>query len=262
MYKFSSPNICLSSDDYKEINEIIKSGQVCLGKNVLLLENIFKTRFKVKYAISCASATAGLIISIKAAGIKNMKVALPSFTWPSTLYAIECNRNTPVFCDINKETWLMKVDKKCDAVVPVDTFGAQYENNNASPNLSIYDAAHGFDLPLLGHRGLAEVVSLSFTKLVTAMQGGIILTNDDIFAEKSRELMRLSAKITEVDALVAINSIKNYDNLRKVIVGRIIERYNVGFKFEFNTQFGNINNSVYTILFKSQGIRNEVSQNL
>jgi dTDP-4-amino-4,6-dideoxygalactose transaminase len=75
----------------------------------------------------------------------------------------------------------------------------------------IYDAAHGFGLDRLGNRGIAEVVSFSYTKAVTGMQGGVILTNDGKLARKARKLVNLYAKLTEINSYICLKSIEDYN---------------------------------------------------
>jgi len=261
-YGFSTPNIVLKKEDYSEIENILNSGWVSIGKHMNELESIFKSRFNVKHAIACSNATTGLIISIKSCGFSNKKIALPAFTWPSTLYALEsCLGNAPVFCDINKDTWLMEnVDEEhCDVAIPVDIFGNQSDSCKKIP--TIIDAAHGFDLPKLGHRGVVEVVSLSFTKIVTATEGGMILTQNDSVAETATELRRLSGRMSEINAFIAKKSIEYYDNEYKNVHGGIIEKYRNKLNFSFKEQkvLKNTNHSVYAILLDSNGMRNAVA---
>jgi 3-dehydro-glucose-6-phosphate--glutamate transaminase len=260
--QFSKPTIKLEKEDYNKIKGIINSGWVCIGKYVQELEAEFKRRFKVKYAIATSNCTQGLIISLKAAGWRNKRIAVPAFTWPSTIFAIESNvGNTPVFCDIDPKTWLIdpnSLDKNSyDAVIAVDTFGNEAFVKTDKP--VIYDAAHGFDVKDLGHRGLAEVISFSFTKVVSASEGGMILTNDKAFAETASELRRLSSRMEEINAVIALRSIKNYKtNQQKKL--DIIGFYKENLLFDFNLQEIPIctNNSVFSILLPSTHIRNAI----
>jgi dTDP-4-amino-4,6-dideoxygalactose transaminase len=216
-------NLNINLKDLINIEEILSSGQVVKGKYINKLEENFKEMYEVKHAIACASCTAGLTIALDAGGFSNKLVALPAFTWPSTYYAVSNNYNYPLFCDIDEKTWLTKPRlegfngrsmqrEKTDLIVAVDTFG------NRCPKLEtdipvIYDAAHGFGLVGLGNRGLAEVVSFSFTKTVTGMQGGMILTNDDELAMKSRKLVNLYAKLTELNAYVCYHNLSVFSIL-------------------------------------------------
>lgn len=266
MIKFSRPNIELNEEEIKHTREILSSSQVCMGPQVSALEELFENRFQVKHAIACASATTGLTIAVKAAGWHNRRVGVPSFTWPSTAYAVDCSPNEVHLCDVDKNTWLMTIDlKDLDAIIPVDTFGSEYETIVPFNKQNvIIDAAHGFDLPNLGHRGLAEVISLSFTKLVTGMQGGVILTNDDEFASRAQELVKLAGKMTEINAFIAIRSIDRHDRETRKTNARLINQYRLGIDVKFDEQLINTayNGSVYAILFENSAIRNAVYSEL
>jgi len=226
--QFAKPSVKLSNKEFDEIKRIISSGWYCEGRYVEQVEDYFKTTYGVKYAISCSSATQGLVIALKSIGMeehsysRNNLVALPSFTWPSTLYAISCNQMRPKWLDINIQSWDLSntvipkyviknsvISDKIEAIISVDIFGNRSYVKADVP--VIYDAAHGFGLKDLGKRGLAEVVSFSFTKPVTGMQGGIILTDDDMLAEYATEYRRLSAKMCEINALILMNEIKRRD---------------------------------------------------
>jgi dTDP-4-amino-4,6-dideoxygalactose transaminase len=243
----------LNGSDYTKIRKIIESGWVSIGKNVEALEGMARDLFSVKHVVGCSCATQGLIIALKASGWKDMRIAVPAFTWPSTVYAIEsCTGNTPVFCDIDRETWLIDLKgislDDYDAIMPVDVFG------NRCPIYCydkpvIYDAAHGFGLEFVGNRGIAEVISLSFTKIATAGEGGLILTNDQNVYETAVELRRLSARMGEVNALIGLNSIKNYSK-NKEKRSAIVEFYEKNLQFDYKKQKipDETNNSVFSIL--------------
>jgi len=244
--RFHKPDNVLRAGDFRRIKKIVKSGWVANGSYVEKLENFFTEQFNVKYALACSSCTQGLVIALQAAKIKNKRVALPAFTWPSTLYAIESSGNTPVFCDVDKQTWLMIPEGNYDVIFGVDTFGNQFETNIDKP--LIIDAAHGYGLNKLGHRGVVEVVSFSFTKIVTAMQGGMILTNSKEIYTEARELRDLSSKMCEINALFCLNSLYSHEEKRNMLL-RAIALYRKHLKIG-KEQVGasDWNHSVYAIL--------------
>lgn len=264
MIQYHKPNLDITQDDLGKIADILNSGWVSIGKYVNEVEEYFRSQYSVKHAIACSCATQGLIIAIKSAGWKNKRIAVPSFTWPSTIYAIEANiDNKPIFCDIKRDTLnmdLQTINKDSyDAVISVDIFGSASKVETDKP--VIYDAAHGFGLKNLGHRGLAEVVSFSFTKTVTATEGGIILTQDDTIAEIAYELRRLSARMEEVNALILLKSIKDFDKntqRKKEIYGQ----YKRLLKFDYCEQklSEDSNFSVFPIILKENAIRNAIVQ--
>ena len=261
--RFSTPTITLERKDYADIRRVIDSGWVCIGKHVDRLESSFRQRFGVKYAIACSNCTQGLIIALKSAGWRNKRIAVPAFTWPSTIFAIESNiGNTPIFCDIDPETWLIDLGSispdSYDAVIAVDTFGNEARLKTRKP--VIYDAAHGFDLKNLGHRGLAEVISFSFTKVVSASEGGMILTNSAAIAATAYELRRLASRMEEINAIIALRSLRNYEKNQKVKVDTI-DYYVEHLKFAYKRQRipRCTNHSVFAILLNTPQERDAIA---
>src|SRR3989339_2229693 len=105
--RFSYPAIDFDNETILHFKEIFNSGWVSNSDNVRKLEKHFCDLFAVKHAIACCNATQGLTIAISAAGWKNLKVAVPAFTWPSTAYAIIHNSCQPVYGDIDPQTWAL-----------------------------------------------------------------------------------------------------------------------------------------------------------
>jgi len=267
MYLYNKTNISIDDEGLEEIRNIINSGWVCSGKWVNSLEDYFKKHCGVKYAIACANATNGLSIAVRSAGWDRLRIAIPAFTWPSTLYALELNNCTPVWCDTaSMETWIMKLPNSClyDAVLAVDTFGLDSSRFLCTDKPIIFDAAHGISLENLGNRrSIAEVISFSFTKLVSGMQGGMILCNDKKFYEEALELVTLSSKLEEINALLTLGSIKEYaNNIRSR--RSIINTYKSNLRMTKNIRFMPpiVDPSVFCILFTYDFDRNEVELNL
>jgi len=262
LIRFHKPSINFCGDDLDKINEIFVSGWIANGKNVETLENCFKKLFDVKFAIACGNCTQGLVIALRAAGWQHKRIAVPAFTWPSTIFAIESNMgNKPVFCDINPKTWLTDIDhldpSSYDAILAVDTFGNEFVNNCNKP--LIIDSAHGFGLKNLGHRGIVEVVSLSFNKIVTSIEGGMILTNDQTIAKEAIELRRLTSRLEEINAVVGIKSVRNFDKIQESR-SLIIQNYLNLLDFEYEQQYttASTNQSIFSILVRNNKIRNNM----
>jgi len=263
-FRFSRPALPVGAIPYRTFQDILRSGWVSNSDHVRRLERHFLDRFGVKHAIACSNCTQGLVIALRAAGLAGARVAVPAFTWPSTLYALLLNHCRPVFADIDAESWLIdlrSVRTRIDAIVAVDTFGNEASVTTDRP--VIYDAAHGYALPRLGHRGLAEVVSLSFTKLPTAGEGGVILTNDSSLAREATELRRLSARMLEFAAVLALTSIRHYGaaHLHRL---QAIERYRKLLRIPCREQAvpRATNHSVFAIRFESATARDRAHQAL
>ncbi len=243
-----------------EIKEILDSGQVVNGPWTEKLEQHFIDMTGVKYAIACASCTAGLLAAVDNIGCGTKKIALPSFTWPSTDFAVRHNRAWPIYCDIDKDTWIIKPPsaRGVDAMIVVDTFGNQADIDFPKP--IIYDAAHGYGLPKLGKRGLVEVVSLAMTKAVTGMQGGVILTDHKGLARNLRKHIRTFAKITEINAYLALESARDYDKeleRRQSAVERYRDFLSIPYKVQYVPEKTNL--SVFAILLEDRAKRDRIA---
>jgi dTDP-4-amino-4,6-dideoxygalactose transaminase len=261
--QFGSPSINAAKLS-TEIKGILLSGWVSIGEYVEGLEDIFERKFGVKHAIGTNCATTGLIIALKAAGWQANEwgphaVNLPAFTWPSTLYAVNCVGGEPIFHDIDPDTWLMKEPHHNHGkLLLVDTFGSSAEHfEGFAKEDTIIDAAHGFGNEFLGKRGIAEVVSLSFTKVVTGMEGGMILTDDDRIAETATELRRLSGRMGEINALIALQSIRDYTpSISQFAVNHYKKHITVPYKCQ--EVLNDTNNSVFSLRFENTAVRDAI----
>jgi dTDP-4-amino-4,6-dideoxygalactose transaminase len=256
-HRFSRPSLRVSGAELRAIRAMLKSGWISNGEWVRKLEAHFAERFGVKHAIATSNGTQGLVIAIRAAGLAGARIAVPAFTWPSTLYGLLMNHCTPVFADIDPDSWLIdlrSIRARYDAVLAVDTFGNEARVKTKLP--VIYDAADGYGLPRLGRRGIAEVVSLSFTKLPTAGEGGMVLTNDAAVAREAIELRRLSARMLEFAGVLAASSIAHYEtnHLRRL---QVITRYRKLLRVPVKEQAvpRATNHSVFAVTFESTAMR-------
>lgn len=262
MIQYSVPNIELTSDDYKIIKQILDDGRVSIGRYNELLEEHFTDITNFKYAIAVNNATTGLIIALKAAGWKGKKIGVPAFTWPSTIYALESNNNIPVFCDITTDGWHLIAPEGIDYLMPVDTFGKPAGLYN---HQCIYDSAHSYGVESLGLRNeLAAVISMSFTKPVTATEGGMILTNESTVAEIAKELRRLSGRLPEVNAFVGLRSAEKYKSKFMEHRAGVVQKYKAKLDFDFSTQKTEdyYNDSVFSILLPSSIERDAIRKAL
>ena len=157
-------------------------------------ENSAKNITGSKYVYALPSADTGLNIALRAARLKLKKdkliVAVPSFTFASTINVVKWNNCTPILCDISKETFCLdakNVPPNADVVMPVHTFGNFIKKEDLNTDkFIIWDAAHAFGIT--GNQTDIQVFSFSGTKLITAGEGGIITTEDDEIADYIRHI--------------------------------------------------------------------------
>jgi dTDP-4-amino-4,6-dideoxygalactose transaminase len=160
---------------------------------------------KVKHCLVLCNGTVALEIAIRAAGLTG-EVLVPSFTFAATAHALQWQRVTPVFCDIDPATHMLDVaalekmiTPQTTGIIGVHLWGrgcdvAGLEALAARRNLTLlFDAAHAMGCSIggrmIGGFGKAEVFSFHATKFFNTLEGGAIATNDDEMANKIR-LMR------------------------------------------------------------------------
>jgi len=190
-----------------EIDEAIKrvfDQQIfILGPELKKFETEFAEYLQVKYVIGVGSGTDGLILSLLALGIGDGdEVILPVNSFIATAMAVSVTRATPVFIDINPETYQidinkleLKITQKTKAIIPVHLYGAPCEIDKiiqvAKKNrlFVIEDAcqAHGaeFNNKKVGTFGDLGVFSFYPSKNLGAYgDGGAICTNNKELYEK------------------------------------------------------------------------------
>ncbi len=244
-----------------DMNELIplwaeawEQGMITTSKFTRKFEEAMENRLGVEYAIAVNSCTSGLILGIKALGLTG-EVIVPAFTFAATAHALVWNNITPVFADADPQTFNMDPDaaeaaitENTSAIMPVYTFGVppeidRYKEICDKHGLKLlFDSAQGLGATYKGRQagsaGEVEVFSFSPTKVVTAVEGGVITTNDYDLAERLNRLrdygkapdgedmaeIGLSARMSELHAAVGLQNIRKLDNLMLSRKG-LMDRY-------------------------------------
>lgn len=149
-----------------------------------------------RYGVACASGTAAIEITLKSLGIgPGDEVIVPPYTFVATATAPLIVNAIPIFCDIEYDTFNLDpkrleeaITPRTKAVIPVHFAGqaadmeAILEIANRHNLFVIEDAAHahgatwnGKGLGTLGHAG---TFSFQASKIMTAGEGGVIITDD------------------------------------------------------------------------------------
>ena len=225
------------------MRSIAASGQVTVGEQVAALESDVCARTGVKHTIALSSGTSGLMLLFRALDLPaGSEVITPSFTFAATAHALLWNNLKPVFCDSEPDSFTMDaraaeelINARTSAIYPVCIFGVPgdldaYRSLADKYGLALlYDTAQGLGSAYkgkpLGNFGLGEAFSMSPTKVVTAMEGGLVTTNDSELAEQVRRMrdygkapdgedmhyLGLSARMCEINAIVACWSLARVD---------------------------------------------------
>ena len=217
------------------IQEVLNNTDFISGKSVQLLEERLAKYVGVKRCISCANGTEAMTLVMLAWDIKEGDaVFVPDFTFFSTGEIVSFRGATPIFVDVEPQTFNMDPFKLEDAIIdtleagklkprviiPVDLFGlpANYPAIEAIAkkyDLRILeDAAQGFGGSINGQMACSfgNVATTSFfpaKPLGCYGDGGAIFTNDDALAD-SLESYRVHGK-----------GESKYDNVRVGVNSRL-----------------------------------------
>ncbi len=237
------PTLAPWKDVAERFQRVYESGSLTLGKYTRELEKQTARRFQVSDVVALSSCTSGLILAMQAMKLEG-EVICPSFTWASTGLAAVWNNIRPVFADCTPGTYTVDpehvkslITPKTSAVIAVNVFGL-YPDMDALKEICaeadlrfISDSAQGAGATYKGRvgGGLAdvEVFSMSPTKVLTAMEGGLVTTNDAKLAGAVRqmrdygkspsgrdiELLGLSARMSEFHAVTGLSNLERLDTL-------------------------------------------------
>jgi dTDP-4-amino-4,6-dideoxygalactose transaminase len=172
------------------------------GRYVQEFEKRIANLLGVKHCIAICNGTVALEIVIRASGLSG-EVIVPSFTFIATAHALQWQEITPIFCDIDPITHTIDPNRVESLITPRTTgilgvhIWGQPCNIERLTDIAkrhqlklLFDASHAFGCSyqgqMLGNFGNAEVFSFHATKFVNTLEGGAIVTNDDLLAEKIR----------------------------------------------------------------------------
>jgi dTDP-4-amino-4,6-dideoxygalactose transaminase len=192
----------------------LETGWLTHGPNVTAFETAFAARHQVSHAIAVSSATTGLHLAMTALGIgPGDEVIVPAFTWVATANSVLYCGGTPVFADVDRNTFnidlaevVRRVTPNTKAVIAVHLFGlcAATEALRAAlpPSVAIVEDAACAAGGALGNRpagslGLLAVFSFHPRKSITTGEGGMVTTNDTALAERIRVLRNHGASVSE-----------------------------------------------------------------
>ncbi|NWF69097.1 MAG: DegT/DnrJ/EryC1/StrS family aminotransferase [Chloroflexi bacterium] len=196
----------LDESDYQAVMGVLRSGRLALGGQALEFERQMAAYVGVRHAISVSSGTAALHLLVRALGIgAGDEVIVPSFTFAASANAILYERATPVFCEIEPQTYNLdpddvrrRITPRTKAIMAVDVFGHPADWD------ALQDIAERYGLALIddccealgaeyrgrkvGSFGAAGAFAFYPNKQMTTGEGGMIVTDDARIAALCRAL--------------------------------------------------------------------------
>lgn len=262
-------------------NGLITNG----GPLVKKLEERLKDHLGVNNIVLVANGTVALEIAYRALDVKGYAITTP-FSFVATTSSLVTNSINPIFCDIDKYSLNIDVDKieayitpNTSVIVPVHVFGNPCEIEKIDAIAGkyglkvIYDAAHAFDVKYKGSSVLnhGDISTLSFhaTKLFHSIEGGALIFNDDKLAEKIRYLINFgikdkeniselgtNAKMNEFEAAMGLCVLDDMEEIkawRKNIFNKYQNELSGVVRLQVVSSDSELNYSYFPVVFENEG---------
>lgn len=246
----------LEEEDFLALEDTFRTGWISsAGKYVEAFESSWADYCGVKHGIAVSNGTTALQVAVEAVGIgEGDEVIMPTFTIISCASAVVRAGGIPVLVDSDPADWCMSVDQieakitpRTKAIMVVHMYGHPVDMDPVMALASKYglvvieDAAEVHGAKYLSGRGgagstwktcggIAHIATFSFfaNKLITTGEGGMVITNEDAFAEKARSLRNLcfrsdrrflhtehgyQFRITNMQAALGVGQVKRIEKI-------------------------------------------------
>jgi len=236
----------LIGNESKYVNDCLKTNWISsAGKYIELFEDGFAKFCETKYGVATSNGTVSIHLALEALGIgPGNEVIVPDFTMIASVNSILYTGAKPVFVDADIETWCIdtklieeKVTKKTKAIMPVHIYGHPCDMGPIQKlakkySLSIVEdaaEAHGalYKNKKIGSLSDAASFSMYANKIITCGEGGMVVTNDELLAEKMRllknhaftknrfthEEVGYNYRMTNIQAAIGLGQLENIDKL-------------------------------------------------
>jgi len=185
------------------VTRVLDTGRFILGPEVEAFEREFAAYCGARHGVGVANGTDAITIALRAMGVgPGDEVLVPSFTFYASAEAIPPTGATPVFCDVDPQTFCINAETVAEALTPrTKAVIAVHLFGNLAPVAEIEElgvpvledaaqsagsrAVHGRP----GALGAAATFSFFPSKNLGCFgDGGMILTNDARLADEARVL--------------------------------------------------------------------------
>lgn len=204
----------LGDEEWEAVREPLSSGWLTQGPKVAEFEKAFSLVHDLNHSLATTSCTTALHLALEALGVgPGDEVIVPSFTWVATANVVLYCGATPVFCDVDTETFNIKVSdiaskvtERTKAIIPVHLFGLCADIDSIKEQLPphvkiIEDAACAAGASYKNHYagGIGDMGAFSFhpRKTITCGEGGMLTTNHKELFIQAEKLRNHGAEISE-----------------------------------------------------------------
>ena len=224
----------IGRDERRAVMRVMKSGMVAQGPEVAAFEQEFGAHFvQGRACVAVNSGTAGQHLGQLAAGVgPGDEVIVPSFTFAATGNSVALTGATPVFVDIEPDTFGLDpaaveaaITPRTKGIMPVHLYGhparmRELEAIATKYGVEIYEdaaQAHGASLDgrPVGTWGRFAMFSLYPTKNMTSGEGGMVacdspelvrsvklLRNQGMEKQYENEVVGFNARMTDIHAAI------------------------------------------------------------
>lgn len=249
----------------RAILDVVASSAYVMGPKIKEMETAFADYVGVKHCIACNSGTDALLLALKAWDVKaGDAVFVPSFTFFASAEVIAMQGATPVFVDVDQDTFNMDIRdlihkieqtvkaKKLNpkAIIAVDLFGLPADFKlikQVAQRYGLYlleDGAQGFG-GRIGDQKACSFGDISTTSFFPAKpvgcygDGGAVFTDNDEWAalmdsyhihgkgsdRYDNVRIGMNSRLDSVQAAILLVKLKAFKDHELVDVNKVAERY-------------------------------------
>lgn len=223
----------IGDEERAAVDKVLRSGMIAQGPEVARFEEEFSTELLGgRRCVAVNSGTSGLHLGLLAAGIgPGDEVIVPSFTFAATANAVALAGATPVFADVQRDTFCLDPDDvrnrltpRTAAIMPVHLYGHPADLDGLGAiarehGLAVFEdaaQAHGASWRgrAVGTTGRFAMFSLYPTKNMTSGEGGMVACDDEVARrvrllrnqgmerQYENELVGFNARMTDIHAAI------------------------------------------------------------
>lgn len=222
----TKPSMPPMEEYIEEIKELWDTHRLTnMGVKHNQLEKELRHYLKVSQVSLMVNGHMALELALQALRLTGEVITTP-FTFASTTHAIVRNGLTPVFCDIDPQTYTIDAEKieslvteNTTAILPVHVYGNICDVNKIEEIARkydlkvVYDAAHAFGEEYkgkgIGAFGDASIFSFHATKVFHTIEGGAVCFNDEEYGLDLYRLKNFGIRGQETVDFVGANAKMN-----------------------------------------------------